>query len=152
MYAGKTSTLIKLSKQPNSVIFDYDTEHRNQPYGGTLHNHNDISVDCIKLNELYLPLEQNIFINEAQFFKSLIPFVKNALDQQKHIYIFGLDGDFKQEKFGDILDLIPLCDTIVKLHAICKCGKNAIFSKRLSTSQHQYGPSDTYIPVCRNCI
>ena len=72
----------------------------------------------------------HILINEAQFFPDLVSFVKEFLN--KNIYIYGLDGDFKQEKIGYILDLVPLCDSIQKLKAVCDCGEPAIFSKRIS--------------------
>ena len=40
---------------------------------------------------------------------------------------------FKQQKFGNILDIIPNCDKIVKLRAICHyCKDYGIFTKRLT--------------------
>lgn len=96
-----------------------------------------------------------ILINEAQFFTNLKPNIGQLLRLNKHIYIYGLDGDFKRNKFGEILDLIPLCDKIVKLHAlclICKNGTPGIFSLRLSQEIDQVLIGfDNYIPVCRNC-
>ena len=92
---------------------------------------------------------QHVLINEAQFFPDLIEFVKEFVN--KNIYVYGLDGDFKQEKIGHILDIIPLCDTVTKLKAICECGQPAIFSKRLSEEMDQYQPNAQYVPVCRKC-
>jgi thymidine kinase len=89
-------------------------------------------------------------INEAQFFKDLIPFVEQM--KSKNIHIYGLDGDFKQERFGDILSLIPQCDSYVKLYAKCKCGELAPFSKRLSMNQEQFSLDDPYRPSCRKCL
>lgn len=96
----------------------------------------------------------HIMINEAQFYPDLIEFVKEFMGKymNKNIYVYGLDGDFKQEKIGQILDIIPLCDTIQKLKAICKCGEPAIFSKRLSEEMDQYQPNAQYIPICRKCL
>jgi thymidine kinase len=73
----------------------------------------------------------------------------------KKVYICGLDGDFKQQKFGELLDLIPHCDKVEKLTAlcsICKNGKKALFSHRISdeTSQVVIG-SINYVPLCRSC-
>jgi thymidine kinase len=90
-----------------------------------------------------------IMINEAQFYPDLIDFVKKF--NYKNIYVYGLDGDFKQEKIGNILDIIPLCDSVTKLKAQCNCGEPAIFSKRLSEERDQYQPNAQYIPVCRKC-
>jgi len=91
-----------------------------------------------------------ILINEAQFYPDLLEFVKEF--KNKHIYVYGLDGDFKQEKIGHILDIVPLCDSIQKLKATCNCGEQAIFSKRLSKEIDQYQPNAQYIPVCRKCL
>lgn len=92
-----------------------------------------------------------ILINEAQFYPDLVDFVKRFI--HKNIYVYGLDGDFKQERIGKILDIIPLCDSVRKLKAICKCGEPAIFSKILTdSSMDQYQPNAQYIPVCRRCL
>ena len=81
--------------------------------------------------------------------------VVDILEKNKKIYICGLDGDFNRNKFGALLDLIPLCDKVHKLTAMCSLCKNGtpgIFSLRLSneTDQTIIG-SDNYIPVCRKC-
>ena len=93
---------------------------------------------------------RHIMINEAQFYPDLVEFVKEF--SNKNIYVYGLDGDFKQDKIGHILDIIPLCDTIQKLKANCACGELAIFSKRLGEETDQYLPNAQYIPVCRKCL
>jgi thymidine kinase len=73
----------------------------------------------------------------------------------KKIYVSGLDGDFQRKKFGQILDLIPLCDKVTKLTSLCSLCKNgepAIFSMRLtSETQQTLIGSDNYAPVCRAC-
>ena len=66
----------------------------------------------------------------------------------------GLDGDFERKKFGQILDLIPLCDKVTKLTSLCSICKNGtvgIFSKRITSQTEQtVVGSDNYIPVCRS--
>lgn len=96
-----------------------------------------------------------VLINEGQFFPDLKEFVDYLLKNEKKVYICGLDGDFERKKFGQILDLIPLCDKITKLTSLCslcKDGTSGIFSMRLTkeTEQTVVG-SDNYIPVCRKC-
>lgn len=76
--------------------------------------------------------------------------------KKKRVHIGGLDGDFNRNKFGELLDLIPYCDKVIKLTAlcgICKNGTVAIFSRRITeeTEQTVIG-SDIYIPVCRECF
>ena len=97
-----------------------------------------------------------ILINEGQFFNYLNECVKEFLKQNKKVYIAGLDSDYQQKKFGEIIDLIPICDKIHKLHslcAVCKNGEHAIFSKRISDEKQQtLVGNDNYIPVCRKCF
>jgi thymidine kinase len=96
-----------------------------------------------------------IIINEGQFFEDLLPAVEHMLQHNKKIYVGGLDGDFERKKFGQILDLIPLCDKVTKMTSlcgICKNGTAGIFSKRISLERQQtVVGSDNYIPVCRTC-
>ena len=59
-------------------------------------------------------------VEEAQFFAGLYDFCKKACDiDDKTVIVSGLDGDSNREKFGEILDLIPICDSVKKLHALC---------------------------------
>ena len=97
-----------------------------------------------------------ILINEGQFFEDLYDAAIYLVEKlKKRVYIAGLDGDFKQEKFGRLLDLIPKCDEVIKLHAICaKCrdGTPAIFSMRITTESDQVViGTDNYMAVCRGC-
>ena len=50
---------------------------------------------------------QVIAIDEAQFFPDLFQFCCTAANEdQKHVIVAGLDGDFKRQKFGQVLDLL----------------------------------------------
>ena len=162
MFAGKTSELVKVyNSTKNAVVLDYDTEvetnqlNNETVKNGNLYTHDLDSIPCVKLTDLRLVnvMDHDIFlINEAQFFKGLTEFVTCVLKNNKTVYVYGLDGDFKQKKFGEIIDLLPRADTYTKLYANCKCGAKASFSKRLSTFAGQYAPDDKYIPVCRKCL
>jgi thymidine kinase len=96
-----------------------------------------------------------ILINEGQFFNNLYDVVYDMLRNKKTIYICGLDGDFERKKFGEILDLIPICDNISKLTSLCSICKNGtpgIFSMRITKEKQQTViGSENYLPVCRNC-
>jgi thymidine kinase len=96
-----------------------------------------------------------ILINEGQFFEDLYDCVIEMLKERKKVYVAGLDGDFERKKFGQMLDLIPLCDEVTKLTSLCSICKNGapgIFSLRLTKEKQQtLVGSDNYIPVCRNC-
>jgi thymidine kinase len=68
------------------------------------------------------------------------------------VIVAALDGTFQRKPFGNILNLIPLAETITKLSAIClACGKEAAFTQR-TISSHEIeliGGSEMYKPVCR---
>jgi thymidine kinase len=96
-----------------------------------------------------------ILINEGQFFKDIVEWVNKAVTvHKKCVYICGLDGDFKRQLFGNWLELIPLCDTVEKLHSYCSgCKKKeALFSHRITGEKEQKViGSDNYVPLCRKC-
>ena len=169
MYSGKTSKLLDLYKKYTfcnipTLVINYAEDKR---YSDTmLSNHNKEMIPCINVytlsainnnNNLY-KLYSNasiVLINEAQFFEDIVEWVTNALNiDKKNIYLSGLDGDFKRNKFGNWLDLIPLCDNITKCKAYCSICKlnDAIFTHRISkeTQQKVIG-NDNYVALCRMC-
>jgi thymidine kinase len=183
MYSGKTSRLVEIYKQCKFcnikvIVINHSIDNR---YDDELMStHDQIKIPCIKTEKLLDlwtensdDLEMNvslipkieekllvitsdvILINEGQFFGDLEEFVKKMLKHGKQIYVCGLDGDFQRKKFGQIIDLIPLCDKVTKLTSLCSLCKNGtlgIFSKRITCEKEQtVVGSDNYIPVCRNC-
>ena len=181
MFSGKTSKLVEIYKQclfcsiPVAVInHSIDTRYHNN----LLSTHDKVMIPCIQTNKLkdiwqYETINEDniilhrlddsvklinadvIIINEGQFFEDLLPAVEHMLKHNKKIYVGGLDGDFEHKKFGQILDIIPLCDKVTKMTSlcgICKNGTHGIFSKRISSEKEQtVVGSDNYIPVCRSC-
>lgn len=166
MYSGKTSELLKIyekciSSNISVIVINHSIDKR---YHETmLSSHDKKMVSCIQTDSLREVWENNntiksvdvILINEGQFFLDLYEVVKEMLDYKKQIYVCGLDGDFERKKFGYILDLIPLCDSVYKkksLFKLCKDGTPALFSMRLTAEKQQTViGSDNYIPVCRKC-
>lgn len=164
MFSGKTSKLVdiyKKNKYCNIPVLSINHESDNRYSETMISTHDKVMIPGINCNRLFdIDLskieEYDIFlINEGQFFDDLYDFVVHLLDKKKKIYVFGLDGDFEKKKFGQILDLIPLCDKVEKLQslcAICKNGRAGIFSKRISTETNQVlVGSDNYVPACRDC-
>lgn len=158
------------------AVINHSSDNRYTANNNLLSTHDKTVVPCIltkSLKELwnYDSLDENyndksechmllrranvILINEGQFFEDLYPCVLDMLSEKKQVYICGLDGDFQRQKFGTILDLIPMCDKVTKLNSlcgICKNGTPGIFSKRITNEKEQFLiGSDNYIPVCRNC-
>lgn len=167
MYSGKSTELLRLYRRYN-LIYDSQnilviTHQIDNRYGEQVistHDKNQIpSHSLTNLMNIYETeiffQSQVIFIEEAQFFPDLKEFVLLAVERlNKKVYVFGLDGDFQRKPFGQILDLIPYCDKVVKLKAICSIcqdGTEGIFTKRIVDSQEQtlVGNQDSYIAVCR---
>jgi thymidine kinase len=149
MYAGKTTRLMELHALHGGLILDYS-----ESTGQYMVNHNGEQRPCIRLSQLsdIVTLEHSIvYINEAQFFPDLLDFVKKW--ENKDIYLFGLDGDFQRNPMGQLLQVIPLCDTVEKLKGKCaKCEKPSVFSKRVTQEVQQILLDESaYIPLCRNC-
>lgn len=164
MFSGKTTELIRIAKRLTSInkkvlLLNYELDTRYSDNKMMTHDQNGLPCTFIdklsKANNLINDYDA-ICINEGQFFDDLVEFCKNCLAQNKSVYVCGLDGDFKQEPFGDLLKLIPLSNNIIKLHAFCKICNNgtpAHFTKRITddTEQKLIG-TQQYIPVCRNHI
>ena len=165
MFSGKTTELIRIYNKYTAcgikclmINHGYDTRYSNEGHV-TSHSQEQIkSLNLIKLERLdgVFGYYDVFLINEGQFFPDLYEVVKMLVDnQKKHVFVCGLDGDFKREKFGQMLDLIPLCDNVVKLKAVCQnCKKSdAIYTYRKTndTQQTIVAEKDMYSALCRNC-
>lgn len=163
MFSGKTTRLIELYnkfvEQNESVIainFADDTRYHDT----MLSTHDNVMIPCVQCHNLKEVIDSDdiqkssiILINEGQFFQDIFETVVKLVEKQnKHVIICGLDGDFKRVKFGKLCDLIPFCDSIVKLQSNCECGNKAIFSHRITSEVQQVViGSSNYVPLCRNC-
>ena len=164
MYSGKTSELIKecrkaqlIKKKVLTINYIGDNRYSENSYAMS---HNLDKIECIKVEKLadidenHIVLSDCIFIDEAQFYPDLLKYVLLWGEfYKKSVYVFGISSDFERKPFGQILDIIPYCDKVIKLDALCiKCndGTEAIFSHRLSGEDEQIViGSSNYIAVCR---
>jgi len=172
MFSGKTTRLIQLYKTRSYigkkvVVINYLADTR---YHETmLSTHDHITIPCLfveNLREMWENPENphwseihqadTILINEGQFFKNLFQSVLEMVEtERKEVFICGLDGDFKRSLFGELLQLIPYCDSVEKLNSLCancRNGTPGIFSHRISSEEAQIVVgSDNYQPLCRSC-
>ena len=166
MFSGKSTKLIneintlKMYKK-NILIINSNKDIRVQ--NDFIKTHNNIQYKAIKLDDLdeskihsIIKKYDTVCIDEAQFFSNLIPFVKCLLQYNIHIIITGLNGDTNQNKFGHIIDLIPLANKIDKLSGICTIcndgtpGDFSILKKnKQKKEQILVGGNDMYQCVCR---
>jgi len=168
MFSGKSTELIRIVRRLETISENYivikpkiDTRYS----ANNVSTHDKVEHKCIIKENLISLFEDNnymgakhIIIEEAQFFPDLEPFVLKAVDDdKKHITVVGLDGDSDRNNFGQMHKLYPLCDSIIKLKALClQCndGTEAIFSKRIIEEKQQtsIGSNEKYIAVCRPCF
>jgi len=191
MYSSKTSTLlIELTRYADvdlSVLYiNSEDDTRGETYSthnSSLH-HLSNKVTTQKTSRLqdlsddYLDKFKVIGVDESQFFEDLIPFVKRMLKRKKILYVAGLDGDSKQNMFGQILHLIPYASEVRKLTAVCEIcrnigrivpanltirrdnlihlSKSSDLMEKIENSQYNQvkdvGAKDKYLPVCNDCL
>ena len=172
MFSGKTTELqnrIHKHKLFNNdyIVINHSFDDRYSSTDIATHDKkylNSLSVTDLKEFKNTDDYKKNstIFIGEAQFFSNLKEFVTYAVDNDgKEVVICGLDGDYKRNIFGEILELIPHADTIQKKSALCifcRDGTPGIFSKRIIDPKYEnvftndqilIGSGSTYCAVCR---
>jgi thymidine kinase len=176
MFSGKTSYLlnkislmVELNLKVLYINIDFDDRSEmeystHNPFFNNLDfkkrdkiNENLTMIKSRDLSNISTDAYDIIMIDEAHFFDDIVKFTKKLLENKKHIVIATLIADFKGNKFGKVLDLIPICDEIIKLESYCiECSKQkkinkAVFSKRITKNKESIdiGGSDKYIAVCR---
>jgi thymidine kinase len=172
MFAGKSSAIQSIVRRHESmgwsvyvVTNSMDTRYSDVP---AVVNHDKIAIPAVAVKEL-LPLltsaeyhkSRLVVIEEAQFFPDLLEFVRHVVDTgKKHCVVVGLDGDAERRPFGQVLDLVPHCDRVTKLTAMCKrCGDGtpALFTFAAGAAAAAanaegvpcVGTDDLYVPLCR---
>jgi thymidine kinase len=172
MFSGKTTRILEIYNHYSFInkrvmVINYAEDKRYHETMLSTHDHKMIPCTlAMELNGMWRDRTHKnyseihradvILINEGQFFADLKRIVLEMVEQEnKTVYICGLDGDFQRGKFGELMDLVPYCDNIIKLKSlcsICKNGKRAIFSHRVTeeTGQVIIG-SHNYVPLCRSC-
>ena len=163
MFSGKSTELLRRTNRYRAIgkkilLINHTYDSRTDE---SIQTHSNIKQTAIKTDTLSSILKLKAFedcnvigIDEAQFFPDLLDFVKKAELMNKIIIVAGLDGDYKREPIGQILQVIPLCDEVVKLNAmdmIDKDGSPGIFSKRIVDGEGQVlvGANESYAAVSR---
>ena len=165
MWAGKSSTVLGTLRRYSSIgwkILLLTSELDNRYGSGMVVSHDQEKYPALAVRNLLEVAKtkvyedaQLIMIDEAQFFPDLYEFVLQAVDQhEKHVICVGLDGDSDRKPFGDILRLVPHCDSIRKITSFCsECrdGTPALFSYHRTHKNEQVsvGHTNQYEPLCR---
>lgn len=162
MFAGKTTKLISMynnNENNSKIVIDYNEQFCIEK----LKNHTTIELENVYKGPSLVSIENKyknifskkyIYINECQFFRDLKEFALKCLSKNIHIYLYGLDGDYKQDLFGQTMELIPYCSYIEKIKGTCKiCTKSSLVSHRTTNETSVYLPnSNLYIPLCLTCL
>ena len=161
MFSGKSTELIRRVKRYKSIgmkccVINHSNDTRIE--GEFINTHDGTSLPAIKTSDVLLVNTKGydtIAIDEGQFFLNLKVAVLLMVKAGKHVIVAGLSGDYKRQKFGEILELIPFADDVTFKRALCKgcCHpqKHASFTKRISDEAAQVLVNAKYIAVCRQC-
>lgn len=171
MWSGKTTALLRIlsidtsiNRQVLYINHSFDTRTL-EPFS----THNPLFKDNLNISNMTLlktpklpPIADisaydTIGVDEAQFFDNLEEVQEYVEKGNKRVVVAGLTSDTKRQKFGRLLDLIPLADSYQQLTAFCSvCGNQKLvvpapFTCRLTDSQAQIdiGGADKYVSVCR---
>jgi len=160
MFSGKTSSLLtKLERaiiaKKRVVLLRPGIDNRGflSHSGKTL----DIQEQFISdLNDFDMSKYDVIGIDEGQFHKHLKEFVIRAAKTNKVIYISALHATSESEMFEEIVKVLPYCEEIIKLNAICtKCGSEygnyTFFKSGKKTEKVVVGGIGSYTALCDNC-
>ena len=132
MFAGKTTELIRrcrkheiTEKKVLRVKFAADKRYGDEI---TIVTHGGITSNAIAVNRLSelgdsFHNYEVIGIDEGQFFEDVVEFSERAASFGKIVIVSSLKGTFLRGAFPAILDLIPKCEKVKKLSAICKVCK-----------------------------
>lgn len=162
MYSGKSTELMRRIARLKSIgmrclVINHANDTRVD--GDYVQSHDGKKVAAVKTNDLLLtnirPYDA-IAIDEAQFFNNLKTAVITMVEtHNKHVIVAGLSGDYQRNAFGEILELVPLADSVEFKRALCaKCchpGRPASFTKRISDEKDLVSVGGTYMAVCRIC-
>ena len=175
MFAGKSSEILKKVKREHSIgrkvlIITSSLDVRYATNTNLIKTHDSQTMEANALSNIEdifrlsdFESSHLVIIEEAQFFAGLYDVVKRLVEvYKKNVIVVGLDGDSNRNPFGDILQLIPICDRVIKLNALCKrCsdGTEAIFSARIANAKTDtnakessticIGGEEMYMPLCR---
>lgn len=158
MYSGKSTELMRRVNRLTSIgMRCLVVNHTNDKRPG-VQNHDGQRLAAVKTSELLLVGTGQcdvVAIDEGQFFDNLRVAVLLMVGHGKHVIVAGLNGDFQQQKFGEILDLVPHADDVTFKRALCaRCrhpSRLASFTKRLDDARDVVSVDSTHIAVCRQC-
>ncbi|KAK4315606.1 hypothetical protein Pmani_013170 [Petrolisthes manimaculis] len=162
MFSGKTTELMRRLKRyqislHKCLVIKYAKDTRYEENDIATHDKQMLpAVATMVLADLKEKSKHYnvIGIDEGQFFPDTVEFCESMANSGKVVVVAALDGTYQRQGFGDILQLVPLAESVVKLTAVCMiCYGDAAYTKRTSkeTAVEVIGGSEMYIATCRKC-
>nr|XP_045595564.1 thymidine kinase, cytosolic-like isoform X2 [Procambarus clarkii] len=162
MFSGKTTELMRRLKRyqiskHQVLIIKYANDTRYDMNGIATHDQQVLpAISATQLKSLKeKALEYSVIgVDEGQFFPDTVEFAEEMANRGKIVIVAALDGTYQRSEFGNILHLVPLAESVVKLTAVCMiCYEEASYTKRTSTETavEVIGGCDKYIATCRRC-
>ena len=164
MFSGKTTELLRRIRRytiatRDCIVLKYhrDTRYSEADEAVTHDKQSVCAKPCATLAEMHALVQSFdvVGIDEGQFFPDLLQYADSWANAGKIVIVAALDGTFQRKPFGSVLSLVPLAESVTKLHAVCMmCYHDTPFSRRLTTETEVevIGGADKYIAVCRSCF
>ncbi|XP_043570869.1 thymidine kinase, cytosolic isoform X1 [Chiloscyllium plagiosum] len=162
MFSGKSTELMRRVRrfqiaQYQCLVVKYAKDIRYSKEDLATHDKFTMqAVPATKLSEITQEALKSavIGIDEGQFFPDCVEFAEEMANKGKTVIVAALDGTFQRKAFGNILNLVPLAESVVKLSAVCmECYREAAYTKRLGSEKEVevIGGTDMYRATCRRC-
>ncbi|KAG5832660.1 thymidine kinase, cytosolic-like [Anguilla rostrata] len=162
MFSGKSTELMRRVRrfqiaQYSCLVIKYAKDNRCSDKGVARQDKYTMEVmSASRLHDLHsLALQACVIgVDEGQFFPDTVEFCEEMANMGKTIIVAALDGTYQRKPYGNILNLVPLAESVVKLSAVCsQCFGEAAYTKRLGKEREVevIGGADMYHAVCRAC-
>lgn len=167
MFAGKTTHVgmvisrhLRANKPAIMIKYAKDERYRHLSKSGGVVTHAGYEIpiptqSVEKLSDVVLPQDCMVVgIDEIQFYPDNVEMCDKWASMGIHIYAAGLGADYNRKPFLRMPELMAHADTYIKLKAVCACGEDAIYTKRLTadTALEVIGGEDMYAAKCRKCF
>lgn len=152
MNSGKTTALLDEAARINAVglkvLFVNSIRDTRSTEDVSTHNpilsfenklHNVTFMKLSHLKGLDVSPFHSILIDEGQFYDDLRESVIEFIDIfKKNVRVAGLSGDYRRRPFGQMLDLIPLCEPTKVIFKTSYCTRCAREEGTLVDAPHSY--------------
>jgi thymidine kinase len=168
MYAGKTTKLLKTTRDKDTLLFKPSEDDRYSEDDIVSHKGRKrrcIVVDAEEGKQQLLDAVKRenpdtIGIDETHLFHDWLADAVAELRSDHEVYVTGLDRDFRGEHFDLVRELMQEADAVEKLFARCEeCDERATHTQRLIDGDPapydapviQVGGKELYEARCEEC-